>query len=105
MGAGKDEDRLIRVCQQYLLIIPLWPRVESDNRPLPFFNLFDHPAAIYQNRNPDSISDRGNIAGGFALFQLAAQLTNDKALFGGVVAPWHYFDGKKTGLGFNDQTL
>ena len=32
MRAGKDEDRLICICQQHLLIIPLRTRVEADRR-------------------------------------------------------------------------
>ena len=95
MCAGKDEDGLIRVCQQHLLIITLGPRVEPDDGALPSFDLFDRPASIRQKRDPDSIADRGDITRRLALFQFAAQLTNDGTQPG--------FHGKKTGLGFNDQ--
>jgi hypothetical protein len=43
------------------------------------------------------IPKRGNVAHGASAFQLAAQLTNDKALPG--------FNSKETRLGFDDQTL
>ena len=97
MRARKDEDSLTRICQQHLLIITLGPRVQPDDGTLPFFNLFDRSASIRRHRDPDFIANRRDITGCLALFQLAAQLTNDETQPG--------LDCKETRLGFDDQTL
>lgn len=97
MCAGEDEHGLIGIRQQHLLILTLRPRVEPDDGPLPSFDIFDHPASIWQHRNVDAVTNSGDIACGASLLELAAQLTNSKAL------PGLYC--KETGLGFDNQTL
>ena len=97
MRARKDEDNLISIRQQNLLIFTLRPRIEPHQSLLPSFDLFDDPAFIRQNRDPHAVAQRGDIPFGFALFQLPAQLTNDKALPG--------FHCEETRLGPDDQTM
>jgi len=97
MGAGKDEDSLVGVRQQNLLVITLGARVEPDDGPLPILDLFDRPASICRNGDADPVSNGRDVSGSLALLQLAAQLTNSKALPG--------FNCKETGLGFDNQAL
>ena len=97
MRARKDEDGLIGICQQNLLILTLGPRVEPDDGLFSFFYLLDCPAAICSHRDLNLIPKSRDITHCPALFQLAAQLTNDKTLPG--------IHGKETGLGFDDETL
>ena len=97
MCASKDKDCLICICQQYLLIITLWARVQATDGTLSFFDLFDHPAPIGQDRDPDPVPDGRNITLCPALLQFAAQLTNNKVLAG--------LNGKETRLGFDNQTV
>jgi hypothetical protein len=97
MGAGKDEDRLIGIRKQHLLVISLRARVQPDDGAPAFLHLVDHTAAIRQDSDPYSISNGGDIAPGPALFQLTAQLANDKALIG--------LYGKETRLGFDNETV
>lgn len=80
MRAGEDKDRLIRIRQQDLPVFALRPRIQPDDGSLPLLNLFDDPSPIRQNRDPDSIPDSRDIARGSTSFQLAPQLTDDKAL-------------------------
>ena len=97
MRACKDEDGLIGIRQQNLLILTLGPRIKSNDSLLPLFDLFYRPTAICPHRDVDFIPKRRDITHGSSAFQLAAQLTNNKARAG--------FHGKETRLGFDDQTL
>ena len=94
MRAREDEDRLIGICQQHLLILTLGTRVESHDSLLPLFDLFYRSTSIYPDRDVDSIPKRCNVTHGSSAFQLAAQLTNDKARAG--------LYGKETRLGFDN---
>jgi hypothetical protein len=97
MRAGKDEDSLIGICQQHLLIIPLRPWVQPDDGARSFLDLLDHSAPIRQDRDLDSVANGRDITLCFALFEFAAQLTNDRALAG--------FNREETRLGFDNQTV
>jgi hypothetical protein len=97
MGAGEDKDRLISVGQQDLLVLSLRARIEPDDSLLPFFDLFDHPGAVFQNRNTDPVADGYQISRPRTAFQPPAQLANEKALTG--------LYGKETRLGPDDQTM
>jgi hypothetical protein len=97
MRARKHKDRLIGIRQHDLLICPLRSRVEPDDCLLPFLDLFDHPASIRQNRDPDPVSQSRDIAGCASFLQLAAQLTNNETLPG--------IHSEETRLGFDNQTL
>ena len=97
MRARKHEDCLIGICQQNLLVLALGSRVKPNDGPLPLFDLFYCPAAICPHRDPDSISKSGDVTHCPAAFQLATQLTNNKALT--------RFHSKETRLGFDDQSL
>ena len=70
--ARKDEDRLIGVCQEYLLVIALRPWIQANNRAFAFLHLFDHPAAVRQNGDADAVSDRGDVACSASFFQLTS---------------------------------
>ena len=97
MRARKDEDSLIGIRQQHLLIVSLWTRIQPDDGALAFLDLFNHTTPIGQDRDLHLIANRGDITFCATLFQLAAQLANDKALTG--------LNSKETRLGFDDQTL
>ena len=62
MRAGEDKDRLIRVRQQDLLIFPLRSWIQADNGARSFFDFFDHPAFIGQERDPHAIANRSDVA-------------------------------------------
>ena len=94
MRAREDEDRLIGICQQHLLILPLGPRIKPHDRLLALFDLFYRSTSIGPDRDVDLIPKRCDVAHGSSAFQLAAQLTNNKALPG--------FHGKETRLGFDN---
>ena len=95
MRACKDENCLIGICQQDLLILTLRPRIKPNDSLLPLLDLFDRSASVCPQRDPNLIAKCCKVTHCPASFQLAAQLTNDKALSG--------FDGKETRLGFDDQ--
>jgi hypothetical protein len=97
MRARKDEHSLIGICQQNLLILPLGPRVKPNDSLLPLLDLFYRPASICPYCNLNFIAKRRDITHCPTAFQLAAQLTNNKARSG--------FHGKETRLGFDDQTM
>ncbi len=96
-GTGEYEQRLIGVCEQDLLIDTLRPWVEPDDGALAFFDLLDDAGPVGEQRDTDAVAQGGDIAGGAAPLELAAQLANDKALSG--------LHCKETGLGLDDQYL
>ena len=97
MRARKAEDGLIGIRQQHLLILTLGTRVESHDSLLPLFDLFYRSASICPHRDVNSIPKCRDVTHSPSAFQLAAQLTNNKARAG--------FHGKETRLGFDDQSL
>ena len=94
MRAREDEDCLLGICQQHLLILTLRTRIKPHDRLLALFDLFYRSTSIYPDRDVDPIPKCSDIAHGSSAFQLAAQLTNNKALPG--------FHCKETRLGFDN---
>ena len=95
MGTGKNQDNLVQVCQQHLLVFTFGSRRHPDQGSLAGFHTLNGAAAILGYRDAHPVPHRSNIPIDPPLFQSSSQAADDP--------PLSSLDGKKTGLGADDQ--